>query len=126
MQTASGAYRPLNRERAVNRILLTVCAYYNAPMPRVTGRCREGSAALPRQVAMYLIREFVCIPFIEIGRQFGRDHTTVIHACRSIEARMDTDALLRSQVHFLSQDVERLLEIIPTDDELIENLVGCA
>jgi chromosomal replication initiator protein len=69
---------------------------------------RARRVARPRQVAMYLSRKLTTRSLPEIGRRFGgRDHTTVLHACRRIEALCAEDALFRQEVDFLSQMLSR-------------------
>ena len=65
---------------------------------------RARRVARPRQVAMYLARKLTTRSLPEIGRRFGgRDHTTVLHACRRIEALCDEDPTFKQEVDFLSQ-----------------------
>jgi chromosomal replication initiator protein len=69
---------------------------------------RARRVARPRQVAMYLARKLTSRSLPEIGRRFGgRDHTTVLHACRRIEALIGEDNLFRQEVDFLSQMLQR-------------------
>ena len=73
---------------------------------------RARRVARPRQVAMYLSRKLTSRSLPEIGRRFGgRDHTTVLHACRRIEALIEEDTLFRQEVDFLSQMLQRRPEI---------------
>jgi len=73
---------------------------------------RARRVARPRQVAMYLSRKLTTRSLPEIGRRFGgRDHTTVLHACRRIEALIVEDNLFRQEVDFLSQMLQRRPEI---------------
>jgi len=73
---------------------------------------RARRVARPRQVAMYLSRKLTSRSLPEIGRRFGgRDHTTVLHACRRIEALIDEDPLFRQEVDFLSQMLQRRGEL---------------
>jgi chromosomal replication initiator protein len=73
---------------------------------------RARRVARPRQVAMYLSRKLTTRSLPEIGRRFGgRDHTTVLHACRRIEALIEEDTLFRQEVDFLSQMLQRRPEI---------------
>jgi len=73
---------------------------------------RARRVARPRQVAMYLSRKLTTRSLPEIGRRFGgRDHTTVLHACRRIEALIDEDPLFRQEVDFLSQMLQRKNEL---------------
>jgi chromosomal replication initiator protein len=65
---------------------------------------RARRVARPRQVAMYLARKLTTRSLPEIGRRFGgRDHTTVLHACRRVEALCHEDPLFKQEVDFLSQ-----------------------
>ncbi len=65
---------------------------------------RARRVARPRQVAMYLARKLTSRSLPEIGRRFGgRDHTTVLHACRRIEALCVEDPTFKQEVDFLSQ-----------------------
>jgi chromosomal replication initiator protein len=65
---------------------------------------RARRVARPRQVAMYLARKLTSRSLPEIGRRFGgRDHTTVLHACRRIEALCGEDPTFKQEVDFLSQ-----------------------
>jgi chromosomal replication initiator protein len=71
---------------------------------------RARRVARPRQVAMYLARKLTTRSLPEIGRRFGgRDHTTVLHACRRIEALCNEDALFKQEVDFLSQMLSKRL-----------------
>jgi chromosomal replication initiator protein len=73
---------------------------------------RARRVARPRQVAMYLSRKLTTRSLPEIGRRFGgRDHTTVLHACRRIEALIVEDPLFRQEVDFLSQMLQRRGEL---------------
>ncbi len=69
---------------------------------------RARRVARPRQVAMYLARKLTTRSLPEIGRRFGgRDHTTVLHACRRIEALCEEDPLVKQEVDCLSQMLSR-------------------
>jgi len=69
---------------------------------------RARRVARPRQVAMYLSRKLTTRSLPEIGRRFGgRDHTTVLHACRRVEALCQEDTMFRQEVDFLSQMLSR-------------------
>jgi chromosomal replication initiator protein len=69
---------------------------------------RARRVARPRQVAMYLSRKLTSRSLPEIGRRFGgRDHTTVLHACRRVEALCEEDPLFKQEVDFLSQMLSR-------------------
>ena len=75
-----------------------VCAAFGVAEKDVRGTSRLRSALVPRQVAMYLARELAGLSLPRIGAAFGRDHTTVLHACRRVEQAMAADALLKARV----------------------------
>jgi chromosomal replication initiator protein len=65
----------------------------------MSGRNRSKEIVLPRQIAMYLLREETSSSLADIGRALGgRDHTTVIHGIEKIESQLMEDAGLRSQI----------------------------
>ena len=80
-------------------VIDAVTSYYGVALRDLQGRARNRQLVLPRQVAMYLMREETSASLVEIGRQLGgRDHTTVMHGIDKIERDLDTDATLRQQV----------------------------
>ena len=69
---------------------------------------RSRTVTVPRQVAMFLIRELLDTPLKQIGRVFGgRDHSTVIHSIRRVEERLDNDDGFRAQVDDLRQTLQK-------------------
>jgi chromosomal replication initiator protein len=74
----------------------------------MTSKRRPNNIAIPRQAAMYLARTLTKHSLQEIGDAFGgRDHGTVIHACKAIDNRMEQDASMRSSVEFLKAQLSR-------------------
>lgn len=68
------------------RIVNAVAANYNLSVNLLMGRSRPEHVAFPRQVAMYLCRTILGVTFNQVGEWFGgRDHGTVLHACKRIE-----------------------------------------
>lgn len=83
----------------VAHIQATVAAYYRIPVRHMTSDRKDWEYSHPRQVAMYLAAELTPKSFPDIGRRFGgRDHTTVIHACKAVQRRMCADAELEQDV----------------------------
>ncbi|HEY9545751.1 MAG TPA: chromosomal replication initiator protein DnaA [Solimonas sp.] len=68
----------------IDNIKRTVAAYYNIRVVDLNSQRRTRSLARPRQMAMALAKELTQHSLPEIGEAFGRDHTTVLHACRKI------------------------------------------
>jgi chromosomal replication initiator protein len=80
----------------IPNIQKTVADYYGLQMKDLLSKRRTRSLARPRQVAMALAKELTEHSLPEIGDAFaGRDHTTVLHACRQIRTLMETDGKLR-------------------------------
>ena len=79
-----------------------VAEYYQISLSDLLGRKRTNTIAFPRQVAMYLSRTLTSDPLKSIGDAFGgRDHGTVIHACRQVENLMDQDSTIKRSVDHL-------------------------
>jgi len=80
---------PIRRQKiGIPEILNAVARHYNIRLSDLQGKRRTKSIVLPRQVCMFLARELTDLSLEEIGGYFGgRDHTTVIHACRLIRSR---------------------------------------
>jgi chromosomal replication initiator protein len=82
-----------------DRIIAAVAQHFGIDEDRLLSRERSQLVALPRQVAMYLIREETDASLPQIGDALGgRDHTTVMYGCGKIADRLETDDALRRQV----------------------------
>jgi chromosomal replication initiator protein len=80
-------------------VLRTVSEYYGVDIRTLQGRGRSRNIVVPRQVAMYLLREETGISLVEIGSALGgRDHTTVIYGCEKMAEEINTDVRLRNEV----------------------------
>ena len=87
-----------DRQVSVNNIQKTVAEYYKIKVADLLSRRRTRSIARPRQVAMTLSKELTNHSLPEIGDAFGgRDHTTVLHACRKIAELKESDANIREE-----------------------------
>jgi chromosomal replication initiator protein len=84
------------------RILTAVSDRFGVKTEVLVGQRRTQVVALPRQVAMYLLRQLTDLSLMEIGRVFGgRDHTTVIYACEKIGRRINAEEAFREKVNSL-------------------------
>jgi len=82
-----------------DRILEIVADTFNLTQEELLSRNRSKKIALPRQIAMYLLRDLVKASFPRIGETMGgRDHTTVLYACEKIAVLIERDDLFRRQV----------------------------
>ena len=88
---------------AIAHIQAAVAAFYEIPVMEMTSARRAREVARPRQVAMYLSKQLTPKSLPDIGRRFGgRDHTTVIHAVRTIARLMETDEDMAADVAVLT------------------------
>ena len=95
-----------NRQISIDNIQKTVADYYKIRVTDMHSKKRSRAVARPRQVAMALAKELTQLSLPEIGSNFGgRDHTTVLHACRQI-------ANLRESLPDLNHDVNFLLQVL--------------
>ncbi|MDH3942653.1 MAG: chromosomal replication initiator protein DnaA [Anaerolineae bacterium] len=90
---------PKRRELEADQIIDTVAEAFGVPVERLLSRERSRQVALPRQVAMYLLREEADISLPQIGEALGgRDHTTVMYGCGKVADLIEEDDRLRRQV----------------------------
>ncbi len=95
-ETLRDLLRAQQQAISIPNIQKTVADYYGLQIKDLLSKRRTRSLARPRQVAMALTKELTEHSLPEIGDAFaGRDHTTVLHACRQIRTLMETDGKLR-------------------------------
>ncbi len=95
-ETLRDLLRAQQQAISIPNIQKTVADYYGLQIKDLLSKRRTRSLARPRQVAMALAKELTEHSLPEIGDAFaGRDHTTVLHACRQIKGLMETDGKLR-------------------------------
>lgn len=99
VDTALADLLPKHSEIAPEIVLRTVAETFGLPVERLLSRDRSREVALPRQIAMYLLREAGSISLPQIGEALGgRDHTTVIYGCEKIADLLERDDRLRRRV----------------------------
>lgn len=97
-----------NRQITLESIQKTVADYYKIKVADMYSQKRTRAIARPRQVAMWLARDLTPHSLPEIGDAFGgRDHTTVLHACRTIVDLRAKDSHLNNDLLVLSQTIKR-------------------
>ncbi len=99
---------PRENRLTIERIQDQVSRFFNIQIKDLKSARRNKFIARPRQIAMYLAREYTAHSFPEIGAAFGkRHHTTVMHACDTIKDQLEADPDLRGKV----ASIERSLQI---------------
>jgi len=88
-----------NKELTTDAIKQAVARQFNVSINDLTGKRRTQNIALARQVAMFLCRKHTARSFPEIGALFGgRDHSTVIHAIKCVNEKLNADEILKEQI----------------------------
>jgi chromosomal replication initiator protein len=96
--------------RTIAEIQQATCSEFGLTPEELLSSSRGARVSLPRQIAMYLSRELTDASLPAIGREFGgRDHTTVMHACKRTSSRLTSDQSTR-------EAVEKLRELLDRDD----------
>lgn len=93
---------------AMDDIQEAVCAQFHVKLTELKSRRRSKTLVHPRQIAMYLCRELTDASYPEIGRHFGgKDHTTIIHACRQVAKAKEADTTLHATLESLKEQILR-------------------
>ena len=109
VEAAETAIRDLIRTHELKRVKIEdiqklVASHYSVSRADILSSRRTAAVVKPRQVAMFLAKVLTLRSLPEIGRRFGgRDHTTVLHAVRKIEALLQSDTILREELELLKR-----------------------
>ena len=92
---------------SVARIRDMICSHFSLEPQQIRSRSRKREIALPRQIAMYLSRKYTDSSLQIIGREFNRDHATVLHSVKKIEKQIKISGKFRSQMEYLTNQLEK-------------------
>jgi chromosomal replication initiator protein len=98
------------RESRLNsrQIAEVVAEFYHISLEAMCGKQRDKHIVMPRQIAMYLIRQETQASLLEIGQLFGgRDHSTVLHACEKIDRAVNINPTLRREIVAIREQLLR-------------------
>src|SRR5437762_1004048 len=97
---------PEQKRITIQQIFDVVTKYYGVRLSDLQSKRRHKSIAFPRQVCMYLARRHTRYSLEEIGGYFGgRDHTTVLHAVRTVDGDTKADREIAKQVNYLDSQL---------------------
>ena len=97
-----------SRQVTIDGIQRAVAETFDLRLADMISRRRPASIAFPRQIAMYLSRSLTHNSLVEIGENFGgRDHGTVIHACKKVAAELEMQPGLRERIERIEQQLRR-------------------
>ena len=95
------------KQVTVGNIQKAICEHFDVKISELKSKRRTKNLALARQMAMYLCRKYTATSFPAIGAEFGgRDHSTVIHASKSIEKKTVTDPYVKAAVERLVRQLK--------------------
>lgn len=98
---------PRNNQVTLQVIIDAVTNFYNVKLQDLQSRRRHKSITEPRQICMWLARKNTRFSLEEIGGYFGgRDHTTVMHSIKTVDARSETDTTYAAQVQQLNEQIK--------------------
>ncbi len=96
------------RAVTIDQIQRRVAEHFDVRLADMTSKRRPANIAFPRQIAMYLARELTKASLNEIGEAFGgRDHGTVLHACKQVKKRMKEQDKIRQTISFIDSALQR-------------------
>lgn len=88
------------------KVVRVVAEFFELPERDLINRCRKKEIVLPRQIAMYLLREELNFSYPSIGEKLGsRDHTTAIHACNKISKNILEDRSLENKINLIKERI---------------------
>jgi chromosomal replication initiator protein len=86
------------------KIVEVVAEFYNISLADITGKSRKKELVVPRQIAMYIMRDELKASYPNIGQELGgRDHTTAMHACDKINKEFDVNEKIKQDIALLKQ-----------------------
>ena len=94
-------------ELTIEKIQRRVAEHYDLRISDLSRKCRTKSMAFPRQVAMYMCRTLTEFSTPVIGEAFGRDHATVLYACRKVTEKLTKDPALRDTISSLNAKLQQ-------------------
>lgn len=100
----------INKEITVEYIQNLVADHFNVPVEKLAGKTRKRSIVVARQLSMYLAKNLTNKSLKAIGDQFGgRDHSTVIYSCKTVQDLLDTDMTIKEDVNVLEKKIRMSL-----------------
>ena len=94
------------KQISIQQVIEAVAAFFEMPEKDLIGRSRKKEIALPRQIAMYLIREELSASYPEIGSKLGkRDHTTAIYAYEKIAKEITKNQVLANKINMIRDKI---------------------
>jgi len=91
---------------SISKIKQVVCQHFKVSLDDLNSKKKNNSIAWPRQIAMYLATELTSLSLPEIGREFNRDHTTVIHAKEKVKNEIETNTFFIPLINVIIEEIK--------------------
>lgn len=91
---------------SITRIKQVVCKHFKVNLDDLNSKKKNNSIAWPRQIAMYLATELTSLSLPEIGREFNRDHTTVIHAKEKVKEEIKNNTFFIPVINLITEEIK--------------------
>lgn len=106
-QTLSELFQSAPKQKiSVENILKSVATVFQIRVSDLKGTSRTKEIALARQAAMYLAKEMINESLMMIGASFGKTHSTILHACKTVENKIKKDEALKRQIALCRRNIE--------------------
>jgi len=106
-QTLQDLFHLVPKEKlTVDTILKSVASVFQVRVNDLRGHTRTKDIAIPRQVAMFLAKELINESLVMLGASFGKTHSTILHACKSIESKISHDEMLQKQINLVRRHID--------------------
>ncbi len=110
-RTLGGIVVNNEKEPSIDNILKAVTEMYHVSIEDLKSKSRKKENVLPRQMAMYMLKEMTSLPLKSIGYQFSnRDHSTVIHAIQSINSLVEFDKTAEKNIEKLFRQFNKTFQ----------------
>ena len=107
-ETLSELFQMAPKQRvSVENILKSVATIFGVRVSDLKGTLRTKEIAIARQVAMYLAKEMINESLMMIGASFGKTHSTILHACKTIENKIKKEEALRRQIALCRRNIDK-------------------
>lgn len=91
---------------SITKIKQVVCKHFKVNLDDLNSKKKNNSIAWPRQIAMYLATELTSLSLPEIGREFNRDHTTVIHAKEKVKEEIKNNTFFIPVINLITEEIK--------------------
>ena len=103
-----------NKKLTIEKCINEVCYYKDMPKSLLLAKTRKRPIVEARQIAMYFAKKYIRTTLEQIGKQIGgKDHATVIHACKTVNNLMETDKNFLFTVENIDKKICRKYKIVP-------------